>query len=157
MYVHNIYMFVSLFVVLFSVRRPSSDRPLAACHLFSCAVDVSPARSVLNTVITNIRAPVKNCMSLNCDWLRFSGSVQEEQSLSLRVLYLGNCFRDGWVPDGFQQPLLPQPVLLKRALIRVFTFKPQKFYYFPLSFPTKIILNFYLPRLSYMPCLSYST
>jgi len=38
-----IYIFVSLFFVLFDARRPSSDLPLAACHLFSCAVDVSSA------------------------------------------------------------------------------------------------------------------
>jgi hypothetical protein len=36
-------MFVSLFVILFGARRPSSDLPLAACHLFACGVDVSYA------------------------------------------------------------------------------------------------------------------
>jgi hypothetical protein len=40
------------------------------------------ARSVLNTVITNARATVKNYMSLNYDWLRFSGSVQEDDIIA---------------------------------------------------------------------------
>jgi len=78
-------MFVSLFV-LFGARRPSSDLPLAAaCHWFSCAVDVPSAclaRSVWNVVLTNVQATVKNYMSLNYDWLRFSGSAQEDHIIA---------------------------------------------------------------------------
>ena len=73
-------MFVSLFV-LFAVQRLSSDLPLGACHWFSSAVDVPSAclaRSVWNVVLTNVQATVKNYMSLNYDWLRFSGSAQED-------------------------------------------------------------------------------
>ena len=83
-------MFVSLFV-LFGARRPSSDLPLAACHWFSCAVDVPSAclaRSVWNVVLTNVQATVNNYMSLNYDWLRFSGSAQGDHIIATLQTWL---------------------------------------------------------------------
>lgn len=75
-------MFVSMFV-LFGARRPISDLPLAAaCHCFLVQLMSHPpaslSRSVWNVVLTNVQATVKNYMSLNYDWLRFSGSAQED-------------------------------------------------------------------------------
>jgi hypothetical protein len=40
------------------------------------------ARSVWNAAITNVQATVKNYMSLNYDWLRFSGSAQEDHIIA---------------------------------------------------------------------------
>jgi hypothetical protein len=80
------YMFVSLFVILFNDRRPSSVRPPACClslvFLCSSRLVLLASLAVLNTVITNVQRTVKNYMSLNYDCLRFSGSVEEDHIIA---------------------------------------------------------------------------
>jgi hypothetical protein len=69
-----------LFCLVFGARAPTSSLLLVTCFLVQLTSrPLRFVRAVFNTVITNIRATVKNCLSLNYDWLRFSGSVQEER------------------------------------------------------------------------------
>ena len=67
---------------MLGARAPTSRLQLVTCFLVQLTSRPPGfARSVLNAVITNAQATVKNYMSVNYDWLRFSGSAQRMKLL----------------------------------------------------------------------------